>query len=148
MSCFQKEGIENQAAFIKLFLTYGADTDIWVKFTDDDFIIWWPGTARGHFLVSNISRFENSKPIVRKVMTPQCHDGIVLHLRDLLPVIFPEERFRLENLVAQMERWTPGPPAEVWQGSGNWRNEDYCCKPGGGHSEDGSEKCSEGNPEV
>ncbi|KAF4874183.1 hypothetical protein CGCSCA1_v006686 [Colletotrichum siamense] len=140
--------MENRADFITLFLTYGADTDIWVKFTDEDFIIWWPGTKRGHFLVSNISRFEDSEPLVRKVMAPQCHNGTVLHLRELLPIIFPEKRDQLESIMAQTEQRTPCPPPDVWEGSGVWGNEDYCCKPGRGHSEDGSEKGSEGRPEV
>ncbi|EQB48219.1 hypothetical protein CGLO_12569 [Colletotrichum gloeosporioides Cg-14] len=132
-------GMEDRADFIALFLTYGADTDIWAKFTDEDFIIWWPGTKRGHFLVSNISRFGDSQPLVRKVMTPQCHNGTVLHFHELLPIVFPEKRDQLESLMAQTKQRTPCPPPDVWQGSGVWGNEDYCCKPGRDHSEDGSE---------
>lgn len=147
VSCPQQGGIESHAAFITVFVIHGADTDIWVRFTDEDFIIWWPGMNRGHFLVSKLSRLGDVMPVVRKVMTPQCHEGTILHLRELLPVIFPEKRAELEILLAQAKRRAPCPPTEVWRGSGIWDSVDYCCESGESDSEIGSEEDSESGVE-
>lgn len=118
LSCQDPENIFER--FIRLFLQYGADCDVWFQYSTSLFAIWWPGKREafhiflGENWLDETPAWFRSESKIGMFMASRTEERGIVSLRDILPQMYPLCGTELQRLADQNQGLNPPPLEDVW----------------------------------
>lgn len=80
-------------SFVKLFLRHGADTNMWVHYSDETVSLWWTEAPQWYGVIGDLDNHETGefRSEISHLKVGSQGEGVYLPLREFLPIWFQDD---------------------------------------------------------